>query len=118
METKAQNNSSNITARPDEKRMVENIIRCKWSLSVLAAIRKGINRPGQMERSIDGIATKVLNERLRKLVRFGIVERKVFAKIPPHVEYTLTDFGMRFIVILDSIEQLEEDLERYDRKDI
>lgn len=105
-------NSETESAKPNVKRMVENIIRCKWSLSVLAAIRQGVNRPGQMERSIDGITTKVLNERLRKLVRFGIVDKKIFAKVPPHVEYTLTDFGRKFIGVLESIEQLEQDLDR------
>lgn len=98
--------------KPDVKRMVENIIRCKWSLSVLAALRQEINRPGQMERSIEGITTKVLNERLRKLVRFGIVERTAYAAVPPHVEYTLTDFGRKFVGVLDSIERLEAELEK------
>ena len=63
-----------------------------------------------MERSIDGITTKVLNERLRKLVRFGIVERTAFPAVPPHVEYTLTSFGRKFVRVLDSIEKLEEEL--------
>jgi HxlR-like helix-turn-helix len=50
--------------------MVESIIGCKWSLSVLHLVNQGINRPGAMERAIDGLTTKVLNERLRKLVNY------------------------------------------------
>lgn len=91
--------------------MVENIIRCKWSLSVLDLVKKGINRPGAMERSIDGLTTKVLNERLRKLVRFGILEKTVFPEAPPRVEYSLTDFGTKFIGLLDAIDSLERELE-------
>lgn len=106
MQTKAQKISNKI----DGKRMVENIIRCKWSLSVLSLIRQGINRPGAMERSVEGLTTKVLNERLRKLVNFGILEKKIFPEVPPRVEYQLTDFGQRFIGILDAIEDLENNL--------
>jgi DNA-binding HxlR family transcriptional regulator len=48
-------------------RMVEQIVKCKWSLTVLALIRGGVNRPGAMVRAVPGLTTKVLNERLRKL---------------------------------------------------
>src|SRR5690554_7268265 len=43
-----------------------------------------------------GLTAKVLNERLRKLMRYGVIEREVFAEVPPRVEYWLTDFGQRF----------------------
>ena len=96
----------------DAKRMVENIIRCKWSLSVIDLVKRGINRPGAMERNVDGLTTKVLNERLRKLVRFGILDREEFAEVPPRVEYRLTPFGEKFAVLLDAIDGLQEDLDR------
>lgn len=89
--------------------MVENIIRCKWSLSVLSLIQQGVNRPGAMEKSVEGLTTKVLNERLRKLMRFGILEKTIFPEVPPRVEYHLTDFGRKFIGILDAIDSLERD---------
>lgn len=87
--------------------MVESIIRCKWSLSILDLIKRGINRPGAMERSVDGLTTKVLNERLGKLVRFGILKKTIFHEIPPRVEYEFTEFGRKFIRVVDVIEQLE-----------
>lgn len=99
-----------MSEKQNAKRMVENIIRCKWSLSVLAQIQKGINRPGAIERSIEGLTTKVLNERLRKLVGFGILEKKIFAEIPPRVEYGLTEFGRKFINVLEAIEDLERQI--------
>ena len=92
--------------------MVENIIRCKWSLSVIDLVKRGVNRPGAMERNVDGLTTKVLNERLRKLVRFGILDREEFAEVPPRVEYRLTPFGEKFAVLLDAIDGLQEDLDR------
>ncbi|KXK02185.1 MAG: HxlR family transcriptional regulator [Acidobacteria bacterium OLB17] len=91
--------------------MVENIIRCKWSLSVIDLVKRGVNRPGAMEKSVEGLTTKVLNERLRKLVRFGILYREEFPEVPPHVEYRLTPFGERFTILLDAIDGLQEELD-------
>ncbi len=90
--------------------MVEDIVGCKWSLTVLNLVRCGICRPGAMEHAVPGLSAKVLNERLRKLVRFGILEKEVHAEVPPRVEYHLTVFGGRFAVLLDHIASLEEEI--------
>lgn len=92
--------------------MMEDIVGCKWSLVVLGLIRKGVARPGAMEHATDGLSKKVLNERLRKLVRFGIVGKTIYAEVPPRVEYELTDFGRRFSKLLDGIESLQREIER------
>ncbi|MFV0388798.1 MAG: winged helix-turn-helix transcriptional regulator [Pyrinomonadaceae bacterium] len=92
----------------DIREMVESIIGCKWSLTVIEMIRNGTNRPGLMQRNVDGLTTKVLNERLRKLVRFGIIEKTSFPEVPPRVEYKFTEFGIGFLEILDVIERIEE----------
>lgn len=99
-------------ARPTVARMVEDIVGCKWSLTVLGLVRQGVHRPGAMEHAVPGLSAKVLNERLRKLTRFGILEKESYPEIPPRVEYRLTPFGARFSAILDSIDALENDLER------
>lgn len=91
--------------------MVESIIGCKWSLSVLQMVQQGINRPGAMERAIDGLTTKVLNERLRKLLNYGILQRYAYSEIPPRVEYKLTAFGEKFVHILNEIEKLNQEIE-------
>jgi DNA-binding HxlR family transcriptional regulator len=88
--------------------MLEDIIGCKWSLRVLHLLSAGVRRPGAMQRQVPGLTAKVLNERLRKLLRFEIIEREVFAEVPPRVEYRLTKFGMRFVSLLEKIEELEE----------
>jgi len=87
--------------------MVENIVGCKWSLTVIDQVRSGVRRPGAIEHAVPGLSQKVLNERLRKLVRFGILARESFPEVPPRVEYSLTDFGERFAGILDAIRELE-----------
>jgi DNA-binding HxlR family transcriptional regulator len=89
-------------------RMVEDIIGCKWSLTVLGLVAGGVSRPGAMQKRVAGLTAKVLNERLRKLLRFGIIERHVFAEVPPRVEYTLTDFGRRFDGVLREISALDD----------
>lgn len=98
-----------LRAQPSVARMVEDIVGCKWSLTVLDLVRRGVNRPGAMEHSIEGLTAKVLNERLRKLVRFGILEKTSYPEVPPRVEYRLTDFGRRFSGILDQIAALEDE---------
>jgi DNA-binding HxlR family transcriptional regulator len=92
--------------------MVEEIVGCKWSLAVLGAVRGGVCRPGAIEHSIERLSKKVLNERLAKLVRFGILEKQSFEESVPRVEYRLTPFGRKFCVILDSIDALRSELER------
>jgi|SRR5688572_27907845 len=88
-------------------RMVEDIIGCKWSLTVLGLIASGVQRPGAMQRRVPGLTAKVLNERLRKLLRFGIIERQIYAEVPPRVEYRLTSFGRRFDGVLKEIAALD-----------
>lgn len=97
-------------ARPSVAGMVENIVGCKWSLRVLALVREGVNRPGAMEHAVDGLTAKVLNERLKKLTRYGILDKTVYPESPPRVEYRLTDFGRQFSALLDEIEALERSL--------
>jgi DNA-binding HxlR family transcriptional regulator len=94
-------------AQPTTAGMLEDVLGCKWSLHVLQLVRSGIRRPGAMERAVPGLSAKVLNERLVKLVRYGVLDRAVFAEVPPRVEYALTAYGERFVGLLDQIAALE-----------
>ena len=89
------------------KFMVEDIVGCKWSMSILDMIEQGINRPGKMTRDQDGLTTKVLNERLKKLIRYGVIDKIEFNEIPPRVEYNFTPFGKTFLKIIHDIRSLE-----------
>ena len=91
--------------------MVEAIYGCKCSLTVYHLLAKGINRPGEMVRRVEGLSTKVLNACLRKNLEFGILEKQVFNELPPRVEYRVTPFGERFMEILEQLESLQEKLE-------
>jgi DNA-binding HxlR family transcriptional regulator len=88
-------------------RMVEAIVRCKWSLTVLDLVGRGVTRPGAMERSTEGLSAKVLNECLRRLVAFRVLDRRAYPEIPPRVEYALTALGAGIRATLDALDALE-----------
>ena len=89
--------------------MVENIVGCKWSLRILDLCADGQRRPSALLRACPGLSAKVLNERLRKMIRFGILTRTVCGEKPPlEVEYQLTPFGERFITIIDEVRRLQD----------
>ena len=92
-------------------RMVESIYGCKWSLTVYQLLDKGINRPGEMDRNVEGLTTKVLNQCLKRNVEFGILEKVVFNELPARVEYKETDFGKQFMSILEQLEILQEKID-------
>jgi DNA-binding HxlR family transcriptional regulator len=90
--------------------LLEDVIGCRWTISVLRAVVQGVNRPGALERHIDGISAKVLSDRLRHFTRAGIFDRVQFPEIPPRVEYRLTTFGQKFMRLLKEVERLQAEL--------
>ena len=92
--------------------MVEQIVGCKWSVSLLQACADGYRRPSALLRACPGLSAKVMNERLRKMIRFGILERTVYGEKPPvEVEYRFTPFGRRFLDILAEVRRLQEEVD-------
>jgi DNA-binding HxlR family transcriptional regulator len=102
-------NQKKIIAKEPSKtaRGVEDIIGCKWSLVVLDLVGRGIDRPGVMAKSVKGLTTKVLNQRLIKMQRYGILIKKSYPVIPPKVVYSFTPYGRQFMKIVESIRKLE-----------
>ncbi len=92
--------------------LLEDVLGCRWTFSVLRAVARGVNRPGALERHIEGISTKVLGDRLRHFTRAGIFERKQFPEIPPRVEYHLTEFGKKFLKLIKEVEKLQADIDK------
>lgn len=93
--------------------MVESIVGCKWSVRLLQCCAEGHRRPSAFLRACPGLSAKVLNERLRKMLRFGILTRTVQGEKPPvEVDYALTPFGRRFIGILDEVRRLQKYIDR------
>jgi DNA-binding HxlR family transcriptional regulator len=90
--------------------LLEDVIGCRWTFSVLRAVASGVNRPGALERHIEGISAKVLSDRLKNFTRAGLFERISFPEIPPRVEYHLTDFGKKFLRLLKEVERLQAEI--------
>lgn len=73
----------------------------KWSLLVLLVINEaGIVRFNELGRMIPDISTRVLSTTLKTLEADGLIDRKVYAQVPPKVEYTLTDTGRSLIPLI------------------
>ncbi|MBV6462048.1 MAG: putative HTH-type transcriptional regulator YybR [Flavobacteriales bacterium] len=66
------------------------LIGGKWSLPIVYMLMKETKRFKELERSIEGINTRMLVKELKQLEESGIISRKVFAEVPPRVEYSLT----------------------------
>ena len=96
--------------------LLEDVLGCRWTFSVLRAVASGVNRPGALERHIPGISTKVLGDRLRHFTRAGIFERKQFPEIPPRVEYHFTEFGKKFLGLIKEVEKLQSELDETRKK--
>jgi len=86
---------------------LEQVVGCKWSVSVLIAVEDGTDRPGALERGIEGISTKILSERLRKLTGYGLLNKKKFNETPPRTVYSLTSKGKRLVRIIQQIHELD-----------
>lgn len=89
---------------------LEDVVGCKWSVSVLQAVAAGVIRPGALERHIVGISAKVLSERLRKLTDYGLLTKHVYVEIPPRTEYSLSQNGRKLVDIIDRIKGLDDEI--------
>lgn len=91
-------------------RCLEDVVGCKWSAGIVIALAHGVHRPGALERYIPGISKKILNERLRKLRNYGLVERKEIPDRVKHVEYSLTPTGQKLARIISQLRALNDEL--------
>lgn len=75
----------------------------RWKVNILWNLNKGINRYGKLKNEIPGISEKMLTQRLRDLENEGLIVRKDFKKIPPHVEYYLSEAGEQLTPVLSEL---------------
>ena len=78
-------------------REVLEIIGGKWAMPIIYILSKGTLRFKEIEKSIEGINTRMLVKELKNMEANGIITRSVFATVPPTVEYTLTKKGHKLI---------------------
>ncbi|KXU52205.1 MAG: helix-turn-helix domain-containing protein [Longibaculum muris] len=79
------------------------LISNRWKVLIIRELLTGTKRFGELKKSIGHISQKVLTSNLRDMEANGLVKRDVFAEVPPHVEYSLTELGMSLKPILDAM---------------
>ena len=90
--------------------LVFAMIGGKWKLSILQIlIFHGTKRFGELRREIDGVTQTMLTKQLRALEDDGLVRRKVYAEVPPRVEYTATDDAMALRSTFSAMHQWWQD---------
>lgn len=75
----------------------------KWKVLIIRDLLTGTKRFGELKKSVAGITQKVLTNNLRQMEADGLIKRKVYAEVPPRVEYSLTKTGLSLKPILDSM---------------
>lgn len=81
----------------------------KWKILIVRDLLTGTKRFGELKKSLTGISQKVLTQHLRIMEKTGLVDRKVYAEVPPRVEYSLTKTGLSLKQILDVMWQWGEE---------
>ncbi|UUA07195.1 MULTISPECIES: helix-turn-helix domain-containing protein [Streptomyces] len=74
-------------------RMLLDVVANKWSALAIGVLESGPVRFGELKQRLGGVTPKVLTATLRRLETAGLVEREVFAEVPPRVEYSLSPLG-------------------------
>lgn len=79
------------------------LIGDKWKVLILRDLMDGTKRFGELKKSIGTVSQKVLTAQLRDMEEKGLLTRKVYAEVPPRVEYTLTETGYSLKTVLDAM---------------
>lgn len=82
-----------------------DMIGGKWPFAIVYSLLSGTKRYKELERSIEGINTRMLVKELKSLEQYGIINRKAYATVPPTVEYSLTDKGRELEPVLIQIQK-------------
>lgn len=82
----------------------QQLLQGKWAILIMHELEDEPKRFGELQKSID-VTQATLSSQLKKMEQEGLINRKVYAEVPPRVEYSLTDIGQEFRPVLASIEQ-------------
>lgn len=85
------------------------LIGDKWKVLILRDLLSGTKRFGELKKSIGNVSQKVLTAQLRDMENNGLISRRVYAEVPPKVEYTLTELGQSLKPILDAMQNWGEE---------
>ena len=80
------------------------IIGGKWKSYLLFLISSGVRRPSDLHRKVPTATRRVLTLQLKELEFHGIIGKKIYAELPPHVEYFLTGFGESLLPVINAMD--------------
>ncbi|WP_077849367.1 winged helix-turn-helix transcriptional regulator [Clostridium puniceum] len=83
--------------------MTLQLIGNRWKVLIMRDLLEGTKRFGELKKSVGSITQKVLTQNLREMEASGLLIRKVYAEVPPRVDYTLTELGYSLKPILDAM---------------
>ena len=99
------NTLKSITSKLDSPIMSTiAMVSDKWKVLIICKLRENTLRFNELRRELQGVTQRVLTHQLRELEADGLVTRKVFAEVPPRVEYSLTDLGRTLVPVLERLE--------------
>lgn len=114
MKTIAATPAKDLPACPVETTLT--MISDKWKVLILRDLMTGTKRFGELKKSIGHVSQKVLTAQLRQMEASGLLTRKVYAEVPPRVEYTLTELGYSLKPVLDAMWEWGEEYKK--KKDL
>src|SRR5262245_3062864 len=79
-----------------------SVLGGKWRVVILAYLKEGVHRFGELKHRVPGISGKVLTQQLRALAREGLIERTIYSEVPARTEYELTEYGRSLIPVLEA----------------
>lgn len=107
----------NVLASACPSRQILGHLTSRWGVLILVVLHAGTKRFSELRREIDGVSERMLTQTLQYLEQDGMVNRRSFNTVPPHVEYSLTDLGRQASEkIHDLVNWLEMNLEEILRK--
>ena len=81
-----------------------SLISDRWKVLIIRDLLGGTKRFGELRKSVGNVSQKVLTANLRSMEDDGLLTRRVYAEVPPRVEYTLTETGMSLRPVLDAMQ--------------
>lgn len=81
------------------------MISDKWKVLIICKLKSGTLRFNELMRALQGVTQRVLTHQLRELEADGLVSRKIYAEVPPRVEYSLTPLGQTLVPVLGELEK-------------
>jgi DNA-binding HxlR family transcriptional regulator len=89
--------------------LVKEVLYGKWKIHLIYFISQGLKRPSELQRKIPRATRRVLNVQLNQLEDHGLISKKIYAQLPPKVEYTLTRLGHSVLPIVMALGKWGDD---------